>query len=253
MSNRSFQRTSIVMEDHKRIPAYTITCHVCGRTEKISANTYGGSMAPEGIANRFRNMGWIVGKNERGDRCPEHAKKTPTAMEEALKPFTKQETIAPVVQIRPPQPLVGKARILPDLTQEENRMRLTPHENKTPQTAAAPAEKPRKEKVSMSAKDRHEISKFIEAVGKTEGEFFTYMDGYDDKRVMREMSEKIGRQLTYNQVYNLRARVFGKLKIDETDTNSVGGMQAVWRRFKLLEARIAYLERELGVKGEDAK
>jgi hypothetical protein len=68
--SRNFERAAIAVPAGRPMPAYLIRCSKCGETEKVSSNTHGGAMAPEGIASRFRNKGWSVSTRDGGDMCP---------------------------------------------------------------------------------------------------------------------------------------------------------------------------------------
>lgn len=98
--NRSFKRVSLRVPNAKPMPGYEIQCSKCGSIEKISVNTYGGSMAPEGIAGRFRNKGWIVGGNDGKDICPSckndgAMKRSQRQMKEKDKGVTSTQNDAP--------------------------------------------------------------------------------------------------------------------------------------------------------------
>ncbi len=69
MSDRSFERATLSVPGTKAVPGYIVRCMECGASEKIATNTYGGSMAPEGIAQKFRNKGWVIGSRDGRDVC----------------------------------------------------------------------------------------------------------------------------------------------------------------------------------------
>lgn len=69
MSDRCFERATLNVPGTRAVPGYVIHCVECGASEKIATNTYGGSMAPEGIAQKFRNKGWVVGSRDGRDVC----------------------------------------------------------------------------------------------------------------------------------------------------------------------------------------
>lgn len=67
---REFHRAHIEHGSERPLPAYQILCSKCGATERIVTNTWGGAMAPEKLASRFRSKGWTVGRKETHDLCP---------------------------------------------------------------------------------------------------------------------------------------------------------------------------------------
>jgi hypothetical protein len=94
--SRLFDKTTINVPGARPQPAYLIECSKCGETEKVTTSTNGKTMAPEGIAAKFRNIGWIVGSRHSHDICP----KCQTKRESRYAPFTiKKQAELPVSEV----------------------------------------------------------------------------------------------------------------------------------------------------------
>lgn len=98
--NRSFERTSINVPNSRPMPAYLICCSKCGVTEKVSSNTHGGAMAPEGVAAKFRNKGWSISSRGNHDICP-------SCQEKKAKEPAKDSNVIDLIRAEPPR-VMGK-------------------------------------------------------------------------------------------------------------------------------------------------
>jgi hypothetical protein len=97
--SRLFDKTTINVPGARPQPAYLIECSKCGETEKVTTSTNGKTMAPEGIAAKFRNIGWIVGSRHSHDICP----KCQPKRESRYTPFTiKKQAELPVSEATAP-------------------------------------------------------------------------------------------------------------------------------------------------------
>lgn len=120
MASRSFERTTFGNTFGQRaVPGYQITCSECGAVEKITANTFGGSMAPEGIAQRFRNKGWKISTKGNRDICPacagnqaSHHNKPEPAIEQTsnIVSINSAMTKAPITEIEQPREMTRADR-----------------------------------------------------------------------------------------------------------------------------------------------
>lgn len=107
---RSFDRSAIRVPGAPNVPGYSIRCCKCGAMEKVSSNTRAGTMPPEGVAQKFRSKGWLVGNREGGDICPK-------CIDAAKKPRAKKESNvvhlqAPVIVADPPREMKREDRRL---------------------------------------------------------------------------------------------------------------------------------------------
>jgi hypothetical protein len=49
-----------------------ISCGTCGKVQRIAPPPCADAEIVQQSAKRFRMLGWLVGGNQRGDRCPDH-------------------------------------------------------------------------------------------------------------------------------------------------------------------------------------
>lgn len=109
---RSFERTAIRVPGAPNVSGYVIKCSKCGQTDKVSANTHSGSMAPEGISNRFRNKGWLIGNRENSDICP-------VCIKESKKHKIQTSGVDNVVQLQKPTIVAEPPR---EMSKEDRRL-----------------------------------------------------------------------------------------------------------------------------------
>ena len=111
---RDFPRSVIKVPNARMIPAYVITCSVCGTTEKLSANNKAGAIPPERLNAAFRNKGWAIGKKASGDVCPECQAKKGSNVVSMKKEIvnTPSNPQPPLVVVEPPRELNKEDRRL---------------------------------------------------------------------------------------------------------------------------------------------
>lgn len=108
---RSFERAAVRVPGQPNQPGYLITCSKCDAHEAITTNTRSGSMAPEGIAQKFRNKGWIVANREGHDVCPKCQQKKKIE-KSATNIVQMPQPELPVITIEPPREMGREDRRL---------------------------------------------------------------------------------------------------------------------------------------------
>lgn len=211
MSNRSFERTSLMnVSGSARRSGYKVTCSECGAIEKIATNTYTGSMAPEGIAARFRNKGWTVSSRERHDVCPACMEK------KKLKPA--RLTLVEQTSNIKPAPLPAPATSTGNAAMDQRVPKTIRRANSD-------------EFIEINELLKEHLKK-DEATG-----YWVYDEGWSDLQIAKTVDPTLGEC----SVATLRNRRFGQLQPQVPDS-------PLMARVMKLEALVARLYEKLGEK-----
>lgn len=134
MANRMFERVTVydTTSSARHVPHVELTCSMCGSRERMTMNTKGRPMAPEGIAQKFRNNGWHVSPRAGGDVCPACIKERARGKHFSQVNPTPQDnvvTLNTVAKVEPMQPTPKvtaeptiKAEPPREMTREDRRL-----------------------------------------------------------------------------------------------------------------------------------
>jgi hypothetical protein len=87
MTNRYFDRMVNPLGDTRR--RYKVECCRCGVTATVNCNTRT-DLPPEVIERKLVERGWVVGKDNKHDLCPAHAKHPPKPIRDIETPIVER-------------------------------------------------------------------------------------------------------------------------------------------------------------------